>query len=190
MNPINTIKHAPRWAWFAGAGVGLGVIGIRIFRDRAAPNDSSQTASTVGDGTSVTSGANSPVPVVVPPIITGTDGNGQADAAGILTAVGGVFAPTIDTLSGLVVTVVGSNEQNLQTYASGLGTFNDQWISLLASGGLAPAPAASQPSVINVNVPTPAPVAAGVATSSPNAGKSCPSSHPKWNPGNGAPGPK
>lgn len=200
MNPMNAIKHAPRWAWFAGAGVGIGVIGIRLYRDRGASADTSQSATTVG-GTPTGGVASSPTPVIVPPVITNTGGNGEVDTAGILTAVGGVFAPVIDNLAGLVGTTVDANTTNLATYGAGLTalsgqalTFasgnNDAWLSMLASGGLAPAPASQQPPVVNVNLPAPAAVAAGTATSSPNAGKSCPASYPHWNPANGAPGPK
>lgn len=199
MNPTNLVKRAPRWAWFAAAGVGIGAVGVHMYRNRGAEGDTAQTPTTVGGGTTPGPLGSSPTPVIVPPVITQTDGGGEANAAGILTAVSGVFAPVIDNLSGLVQTTVGSNETNLATYSSGLfsiadraitgvGSNNEAWLALLASGGLAPQPAAAQPSVINVNVPSPTPVQTGTATTSPAL--KCPSSYPNHNPSRGAPGPK
>lgn len=179
MNPIETLKHAPKWVWFATAGVGIGVVGIRIYRDRAAPAGT-QTASTVGDGTTVGSTGSSPTPVITPPVIIGGDSGSSADTAGILTAVAGIFTPTIDDLTGLVGTTLNANSTDLNTFVSGVEGNNAQWLAALASGGLAPQPAASQPAVVNVNVPAPAAVQAATATTSPNAGTPapCPASHP------------
>lgn len=176
-NPTNIIKHAPKWAWFAAAGIGAGAIGIRVWKSRATDATATgATGATDMSGAVPTSQASSPTPVIVPPVITGsgTD-NGSDNAAGILTAVSGVFSPVIDDLSGIVTTTVQSNSDNLTTFVNGVEGNNSQWLAALASGGLAPQPASVAPTII-IQPNPPAAVTAGQATSSPVA--PCPASHP------------
>ena len=180
----NIIKRAPKWAWLTGAGVGAGVIGLHLWRNRAAPADNSQTASTVGDGTVPGSTGSSPTPVIVPPVInqTPSDSNGGADAASVLTAISGIFTPIIDDFTtvigaqqGTITTVVAQEGSDLQTAVGAIQANNDSWLSALAAGGVAPQPAASQPIVIYAASSSPSVAAAPVQGPAP---AQCPGAFP------------
>jgi hypothetical protein len=64
-----TVKRAPRWAWYIAGGVGLGAIGIEVYKRRAvdtpAPGDASSGADVIGTPT----GSAAPSPVITPPVI-------------------------------------------------------------------------------------------------------------------------
>lgn len=168
----NIIKRAPRWAWLTGAGVGAGVIGIHLWRNRGGGGgDTSQTATTVGDGSVPASTGASPTPVIIPPVLNQTpaDSGGAADAASVLTAISGIFSPIIDDFTtvigaqqGTIATVVAQEGADLQTAVGALQSNNDTWLHALMSGGLAPQPAATQPTVV-IAAPPSAPVVSAPA---------------------------
>lgn len=175
MNIADRIKHAPKWVWFTVAGVTVGVIAIRIYQGRDAP----ATDQVADDQSGTVPGSQSPSPVnpvIVPPIITG-GGSSDADYAGIIGAIGGVFTPVIDDLSGLIGTTVTGSQGNMSDLIGIVGQQSDGIIAMHAAAGMSPATT---------------PATAGVHSPSPPSSATCASrypSYPKHAAGRGAPSP-
>jgi hypothetical protein len=143
-----TVKRAPRWAWYIAGGVGLGAIGIEVYKRRAvdtpAPGDASSGADVIGTPT----GSAAPSPVITPPVIVQQPGSGP-DFAGIFGSFSDIITTGMATIGSLA-----AGDQGLAGTAISIA--GDTSREAIAAAGQAPAPAVSTPTPIIVQVPTPA----------------------------------
>lgn len=160
MHPTALIKRAPKWAWYGAAGLTAGAIGIKVWKGRAADPATEGEAgdgTTAGDGmqTSSPSGGG-PTSVIVPPVIAGSDG-GDPNAG--LSPLWDVASGVIGQWGQIVGTVLGDEHDLVMSQPD---TVSGIWQTAISTAGSAPAPAASNPTVV-VTVPAnPQPAAAPV----------------------------
>lgn len=158
MSIVNTIKHAPRWTWYTIGGVVVGVGALRIYKDRAAPDptavagDGTTTGDALSGSTQPATTGSSPPGVIVPPIITGSDGGSASDLG---AAFAGLVGGTIGDLSDLLGTVVTGDQANLNAMIANQGQWTGQLIDALAGAGSPPQPVHVNPSPVIVNMPPP-----------------------------------
>lgn len=150
MSVIDSVKRAPKWAWFTVAGVTAGAIGIRVFKDRAVePSD--PTGTEVGGPVYGAPGTNtSPTPVITSPVIIGGGGGDDGGLASYISTLGGNF----DTLVTSVVSLA-QGDQDLTGIA--IGDITDIATSVVAGAGSAPAPVNINPTVVVTPTHAPAP---------------------------------
>lgn len=167
---MGAIKRAPRWAWYAAAGVGGGVILLKFWKGRAVdPADATTDATTVDQGGVATT---APSPVITPPvIISGGDSGDNGALADLVSAFTGTFASSLDNavntigglaqgdqaLAGTAIGIVGNQSQGIMDLSGTMA-------QLLANAGSAPAPMQTNPTPIVINIPAAGAVAAPPAT--------------------------
>lgn len=186
-NPLGkVVGRAPKWAWYAAGGIGLGGAAIQLYRQRNA-----KTAKLAGDtttnpdGTPADSGAvglnPSPQPsIVVPPVIIPQ--NSADPLAGILplqdlylSTIGQVVSGWQDIAAGWqnVYQPVIGHDENLIDQLAGMVP-NAQQIADIANAGPAPQAYTAPPAEI---APPPAAQAPAPAP--------CGGQFPLWNPTRG-----
>lgn len=158
----DSIKHAPRWAWYTAAGVGVGAAGLKLWKGRAsdAPTQEATDADPTGNGVAAANGSvltGSPTAVVVPSIVTGGDSGDNGALTDMMSLWIGAVHDTVDQLGQVYAPIA-------QTEAGLLASLPDMWqhqndtlLSIIQSGS-APAPASQAPTPIQVTVqaaPTP-----------------------------------
>jgi hypothetical protein len=156
MDLTSSIKHAPRWAWYTAAGVGVGAAALKLYKNRA----SDPATQVPGDGTPAGTYTTpiltaSPTSVITPPVVgvsTGNDGGSLLDMMQLWT---GAVTTTIDQLTGIYGPVA-QTEQDLLAHLPDLLTQN-QWtpadIQHIIQAAPGPAAAPQAPPVVYVNVP-------------------------------------
>lgn len=165
-----TIKRAPKWAWYIGGGVGLGVVAIEVYKRRAVDPTTAAAASDAQVIGSASGATTAPSPIITPTVtVQPADG---PDYAGMF----GVFG---DALNNAVATVgqLAAGDQGITiTSISAIGQLasgsQDIARQAVANAGQAPAPAAQTPTPIIVQVPSAA--TPGIVP----AGNGCPATHP------------
>lgn len=97
MAVADTIKRAPKWAWYTVGGVTLGAIGIRLWKGRDAPTDTETVAESDAVGNpawqSPGGGASG---VIVPPVIIPSQGDPLAGVSELQ----GLYVGAVDSLIG------------------------------------------------------------------------------------------
>lgn len=179
MQVTQTIKKAPKWAWYTVGGVALGAVALRVWKGRAVDTTTTTTDTTVsGTPTPVSS---QPSPVIVPPVILGgNNDSGDGGAyAGIFDMFGGVITTAMTTISGLA-----QGDQELATTT--ITGSQDISKAALAQAGGAPQPVSQLPpiQITTTSAPTPTPRATPVTT------PKCPAAYPNYNAAEGPVGPK
>lgn len=171
MDLTNSIKRAPRWAWYTAAGVGVGAAGLKLWKNRAvgatdqSATDGTSTGDLTGTGAAVLTG--SPTSVIVPPIVTGGGDSGGSSSSLIdmMSLWTGATQTTIDQLSSIYAPVA-AIEADLLGQLPVLITQNQvtpaQLLAMMQAGQ-SPAAPSQTPAVIN----TPTPAAATPAQSTP-----------------------
>lgn len=148
MNITSSIKRAPKWAWYVSGGLALGVLGIEVYKRRAAdtpsPTDTTNAATVAGAAT----GSAAPSPVITP-TVTVQPSSDPTDFAGIFDTLTGAITSGMATIGGLA-----AGDQSIAQTA--IGTTGDVARDVIANAGQAPVPATQQPSIV-VNVPGPTP---------------------------------
>jgi hypothetical protein len=176
----SSIKHAPRWAYYAAGGIGLGAVAIQVYKRRAtaddtpAPADASSGATVIG---SPVGGSAAPSPVITPPVIVQQPGD-SPDYAGLFSTFGDALNTAIGTIGGLA-----AGDQDIARGSIGvIGQLasGDQDLArqAIASAGQAPAPAATLPTPIIVQLPPAAPATPAIIPAAPALPAACPASHP------------
>jgi hypothetical protein len=161
-NLTNTVKRAPKWAWYASGGIALGVVGIEVWKRRAT-DAAPATNDAVVAGTPT--GSAAPSPVITPPVIVQPNQDGP-DFAGLF----GVFGDVLTTGMTTIAQLAQGDQGITQSAISGSTEIARD---VIASAGQAPAPA-SQVSPIIVQVPTPSTPATVPAKGLPG----CPAAFP------------
>lgn len=175
MDIAKSVKRAPKWAWFTVAGVGVGAIAIKVYNKRDA-EPSTDTGELGGSG--VTTASPSPTPVLVPPVVIG-GGGGSADTDA--NAVINLFSTGMQQLIEGWQTVWGPVQANDQaiigTILTGQQGITDAVASAIATAGLPPGPAISNPSPV-MTAPGTGPVAIGSSPQPPTPQPKCPANYP------------
>lgn len=176
MEITDSIKKAPRWAWYTAGGVAVGAGAIRLYKNRTTsdgttPSESDAATAIGGDPYAASGGGASPT--LVPSVIVTGTGNGGSDASsGVAAGIEG-FSAIIDGTTGLIGTLEGFFNPIVLEQASTIhdqilqqgSTIHDTVVGLIANAGSPPQPQQQNPSVINVYTPPEASApAAPVAT--------------------------
>lgn len=164
----DTLRRAPRWAWYVVAGVGVGAGAIKLYADRdKPPPDPETTDPTTEVGASYPAGPGSGMivpPVVIPPA-QDSGGMGLADlqslyigsVENLVKEWGTVYGPIAGLLPNLVLT------------PDNLGDV----ITSIANAGGTPPPVTITPTVVvsapPPAFPTPQPIAAPAPYTPPTA---------------------
>lgn len=177
MSIVDSVKHAPRWAWITAGGVGIGAGAVKLYRNRAVGDTPPDAPGTVvdggGTGTALAPASGYPG-VVVPPVIIGNQTPDQNQGVGVLQDLYvGAISDVVSGWGGLVQQLIGGQQdtQNqMWDFLKGQqGILTDQLqsqsstIAAIASAGGAPGQAISNPSPIVISAPiappppTPAP---------------------------------
>lgn len=70
MNFTRSLRRAPKWAWGAAAGAGIGAIAIKLHRNRATDaTDEGTGADVIGSAPTVGGLPGSPIGTIMPPVI-------------------------------------------------------------------------------------------------------------------------
>lgn len=172
MSFVQRIKTLPKWAWWTTGGVTIGAVALKVYGDRAKPDDTAvagegEPVGDTGPGyTQPATSGGSPPGVIVPPIITPGNADTASDVAG---AIAGLFGGAFTDLTGLLGSVVSGQQANIDSLIGQHGQTNDAIIDLVAGAGGAPQPVAVTPTPVIVQAPPPAapPVAAAPAAPKP-----------------------
>lgn len=170
MSILDSVKRAPRWAWWTVGGVTLGAAALKVYKDRAAPDPEVEATEgeTPGDiysgSQQPATAGGSPPGVIVPPVIVPNDGGSAGDIAG---AIGGVLGGAFTDLTGALVGIVGGTQSNIETLITQGGQTNAAIIDALANGGPAPQPVMVNPTPVIVQAPPPAAPPVAVAPAPP-----------------------
>lgn len=163
------IKRAPKWAWFTVGGIVIGVLVIKLWRDRATDATASvEVGTTEGQYPQSSSGGLIVPPVIVSPPMSDPNIGVPALQDAFISAIGDmaqgwrdVYGPIADLIPGLIPTP-------------------DQYLSMIAGGG------GQQQSPVVVTVPgpqqaapapAPGPAAAPAPTAAPQVAP-CPAGYP------------
>ncbi len=163
-----TLKRAPRWAWYIAGGVGLGAVAVRVYKGRATDTPDTPSNDPTVAGNPVTTGA--PSPVIVPPVIMQSgDSNGNPPDTSWLAGIVGTVGGSLDNAIGIIGGIA-TGDQNLAAIAI-------SQVGEIASGGGAPQPVMQAPPIVNINMPAATPT----PRSTPTPVKTCPASYPRMN---------
>jgi hypothetical protein len=183
-----TVKRAPKWAWYTAGGVAVGGIGLRLWKNRQTPADTTaadQTATDPTDPNGYSYGAGGVSGVIVPPVIVGSN-DGSGEASGLLSSVLGGVSDLTGLVLGSVETLIGPTQESQQGLIDNFG----ETLSTLAIMNAGSAPTASQngaPAIATPvpAAPTPAPTPVIIGQTQQPTTWSCPSDypHPGPNPG-------
>lgn len=172
----NTIKRAPRWAWYTAGGVGLGAIALKFYNNRDKP-ESDQTTANEGDMYAGGIGAASPAYGIVTPSIVPVESS--PDPSGLLDSmIGGidtlltstgqfwqdVWGPTQEQNANMLAGIYGQN-QALTGLLGGLLEQQQSTIGAIATAGSPPAPIVQAPPPPAISAPAPSAPAPQTATS-------------------------
>lgn len=165
-NPLKAVKHAPRWAWFTVAGVGVGALAVRMFQNRATDStDSTDVTDTTvpatdAYGQAVTT-SPSPVSTVVPSVVVASPSDEGGTGIGeVVDAYVGGISDLIGNFGTITSALVGNQVDVNSTLAGTIPELVNANIDALANAGSAPTKVA--PVVVTVAAPAKAsaPVAA------------------------------
>lgn len=155
----NTIKHAPKWAWYTVGGIAVGGVGLRLWKSRTtSASKNSSTAATdpntaASDPGSYNYGSGGVSGVIVPPVIMPQQ-NSTGDTTGLLGSVLAGVGDLTGLVLGSVETLIGPT-QNSQ--AGLVDTIGSTWSTLAtANAGGPPQQVQNAPPVVNTPVPPPA----------------------------------
>lgn len=162
MHIAESIKHAPRWAWYTVAGVTAGGLGIKLWQGRAA-EDTEQVAADDGGGLTVAEPGTNTVAtpaspaVIVPPVITGNDDDPNPAVGGLSELFLGGAQALIDQVLGRDSALIGGVQETNAVLTGYLGSRGDQaqgTVSdiakeLVAQAGSAPQPVAKNPTPVH-----------------------------------------
>jgi hypothetical protein len=148
----DSIKRAPRWAWFTVGGVTLGVVAIRVWQGRDNEEDLTPDADVNGVPVLTTS---SPSPVITPPVIIQGGSGDNGALAELVGSFVGTFGSSFDNLVGVVGGVTTGQQELLGTIVTGQQDINK---ALIANGGSAPQPVTQAPPIqVTITAPPPSP---------------------------------
>jgi hypothetical protein len=187
MKVTQSIKRAPKWAWYIVGGVAIGAAGIRVWKGRAT-DTTDTTDTTQTDTQGAPQGTAQPSPVIVPPVIT----QGDTGDNGALADMTGTFAGTIGSSFDNMVNVISGLTAGDQAIASqATGSLEEISKTLLANGGSAPKPVTQVGPVQTVTktVAKPTPRATPHTVTLPAEAK-CPAPFPRHNAAKGKPSAK
>jgi hypothetical protein len=161
MDVTNSIKRAPRWAWYTAAGVGVGAAALKLYKGRAAdsPTQAASDATAAGTyGTPILTA--SPTSVITPPVVGVSQGSDDGSLLDMMQLYIGAVGSTIDQLSG-VYAPVAATEQQLLTSLPGMwqNIYDSQNTNLQTALQSAPSPssAVQAPPQVIVNIPASSP---------------------------------
>lgn len=170
-SPTALLRKAPKWSIYAGGGVILGGVALKLYRNKTTsdsdPGNSSQAADTTTIGTPAYGAASgSPGPIISPVIIPSADTVDQSGTGlGALQELylGGVSDFT-NQMGLLMAQILGQQQELTGTLAGSVtgiaGTVSDLAAAAGAGGPPAPIGTAASPVVTAVAPPAAAPVAA------------------------------
>lgn len=183
MQITQSIKHAPKWAWYTAAGVGVGAAALKLYKGRASdtPTQAATDGTPAGSMTGTTPVLTaSPTSVITPSVVgvsSGNDGGSLLDMMGLWT---GAVQTTIDQLSNIYAPVAAIEADLLSGLPDAYqhNQFTPDQIIAMMQAGQAPAqvvqtpaaagnsqtPAAQTP--VQTTPPPPAPQAPPKATAS------------------------
>lgn len=109
MSLTDSVKRAPRWAYLTAAGVGVGAVGIKLWRDRDKPPEDPTVAAEYNAGPNVTDpiyagGGGTPGVIVPPVIIGGSSDDPQAGLVDVQSMYGDLFG----TMTGMIEALMGA----------------------------------------------------------------------------------
>lgn len=153
MKLTDSLKHAPKWTWYTAAGLSLGAIGVRLYKNRGGIQNQPITNQAGAEIGSVqgTTGGGTPPGVIVPPVIIGGTNPDPNVGVGPLQD---LFVNAASNVFHAWEAMVGP----LQTSQSSLLMGTVDTISQLALAGGAPQ-SVGIPVVSAAPIPQPAPVA-------------------------------
>jgi len=179
-----TVKRAPKWAWYTVAGVTVGAVGVKLYRNRtttAAQDATSQADQAANDPGNYSYGAGGVSGVIVPPVII-PPADSSGDAAGLLGSVLGGVSDLTGLVLGSVETLIGPTQEAQQ----GLVDTSIDTLSTLALMNAGSPPTPQQNGMPPISTPVPAPAPAPTAPIIPQGSSSvtlyqCPSGYPNYN---------
>jgi hypothetical protein len=172
---IDTLKHAPRWAWWTVGGVAVGGAAIKVWQGRAKPEGEDGSADPTATGGAVSVGGGAPgAGVIVPPVIIPASDDGSSNLVPLMD----LFTGGIQSVQQGWESVVGASLSVDDAYANVYGpavNMIPQLIDQAANAGSPPPPGNI---IINVppNKPTNKPAPAK-PSNAPIPGK-CPPAFP------------
>jgi hypothetical protein len=99
----DTLKRAPRWAWWTVGGVAVGGAAIKVWQDRAKPEGEDGPADPTATGGAVSVGGGAPgAGVIVPPVIIPAQDDGSSNFVPLLTAIPQVYSDVYGGAVGLI----------------------------------------------------------------------------------------
>jgi hypothetical protein len=171
MDITNAIKHAPKWSYYAGGGVIVGVVSLRLWKHRTTSTGETPAAGSDSGGLSdlgapsVAGTGGSGPGYVIPPVIAPSAPVDQSGTG--LTELQQLYFTGVEDLLHTVPDVYqqvwGPIQQNDQALVNAA-------ISSIANGGSAPQPVQQNPTPVAVAQPAaPAAPAATPVTAAPPA---------------------
>lgn len=156
----DTIKRAPKWAWYTTGGVGLGAVALKFYSNRDKPEEAQATpneSDMYAGGVEAASPAYGIVTPSIVPVESSPDPSGLLDSMiggvdTLLTSTGqfwrDVWGPTQEQNANLLAGMYGQNQQLTGILSDIIGQQNAT-IETIASAGPAPAP------IVQVTAPAP-----------------------------------
>lgn len=155
------IQRAPKWAWFTVGGIAIGVLVIKLWRDRATDAEpSTEVGTTEGQYTGSSSGGMIVPPVIISPPMSDPNIGVPALQELYIGAIGDIaqgwrdiYGPIADLIPGLIPTP-------------------DDYVNMITGGGTqpqspvvvtVPAPVQAAPAPVPAPAPAPAPAPEPVA---------------------------
>lgn len=149
MAALDSLKRAPKWAWWTAGGLAIGGAGIKLWRDRAKPEDAAaDPASITGEAVSVGGGAPG-AGVIVPPVIIPASDDGTSQVVGL-------FAEISDAWQSVLGSALGVDD----AYAAVYMPVADLLPTLITQNANAGGPPPAGNVIVNIPQPTPAPAPA------------------------------
>lgn len=176
MQVTQTLKHAPKWAWYTVGGVCLGAAALKVWKGRATDSTTETTDATVS-GTPVPV-SSQPSPVITPPVIIQSGDNG--DGGALAGMIGGFTTTFGDALTNAMNTIGGLAQGDQLLAAGAIAGNTDIAKAIIAQAGSAPQPVMQLPPV-QISTPIAPPPTPRPTPPPPT----CPASYPHHNPAEG-----
>jgi hypothetical protein len=168
----DTLKRAPRWAWWTVGGVAVGGAAIKVWQDRAKPEGEDGPADPTATGGAVSVGGGAPgAGVIVPPVIIPASDDGSSNLVPLMD----LFTGGIQNVTQGWESVVGASLSVDDAYANVYGPAVSMMPGLLDQAAHAGSPPPPGNVIINVAPNKPAPKK---PSNAPLPGGKCPPAFP------------